>query len=90
MADSFYQTTSVRAPTTTSPQTRRERTLHEQQDLRSVIWTVREVSGAELADAPSRVSLVFMSYMAMRRVYDYPADWFTLSDAELLAVSWRR
>jgi hypothetical protein len=30
------------------------------------------------------------SLLVMRRVYDFPRTWVALSDAELLAVSWRR
>jgi hypothetical protein len=34
------------------------------------------------------LSLIFASDFAVRRVRDFPADWHTLSDEDLLAVSW--
>jgi hypothetical protein len=45
-------------------------------------WIVRE-DGAT-------ASLLFASNRAVRRVRDYPADWFDWPDDELLAVSQRR
>ena len=33
-------------------------------------------------------SLIFASDFAVRRVRDFPADWHTLSDVDLLALSW--
>ena len=51
-------------------------------------WIVRELPPRP-ADRGSG-SLVFVANHAMRRVRDYPADWFDRSDADLLAVSWRR
>ena len=33
-------------------------------------------------------SLIFASEIAVRRVRDFPADWHTLDDVELLALSW--
>ena len=35
------------------------------------------------------MSLIFASDAAVRRVRDYPPDWFDLPDNELLALSWR-
>jgi hypothetical protein len=34
-------------------------------------------------------SLIFASELAVRRVRDYPSDWFALSDSDLAALSWR-
>jgi hypothetical protein len=34
------------------------------------------------------MSLIFASDFAVRRVRDFPVDWHTLSDEELLALSW--
>ena len=45
-------------------------------------WVVRE-DGAT-------ASLLFSSNRAVRRVRDYPVDWFDWPDDELLAVSERR
>lgn len=41
-------------------------------------------------DRRSRPSLVFVSDVAMRRVRDFPAQWWELGDDALMAVSWRR
>lgn len=38
-------------------------------------------------DRRARPTLVFMSDDVVRRVRDFPADWFTLGDAELLRLS---
>lgn len=54
------------------------------EDARGVTWRVCEYAGGQ-----SR-SLVFASPDVMRRVTYYPADWWTLSDAELAKLSWRR
>jgi hypothetical protein len=51
-------------------------------------WIVRELPPRSLDRGFG--SLVFVSDHAMRRVRDYPADWFDCSDADLLAVSRRR
>ena len=40
-------------------------------------------------DRRSGRSLIFSSELAVRRVRDYPGDWFSLSDSELAALSWR-
>gem|GEM_PF-6055152 len=40
--------------------------------------------------AASGRSLVFMSASAMRRVSNYPDDWWLLPERELEALSWRR
>jgi hypothetical protein len=49
-------------------------------------WLVYELpSTFDRRHAPS---LVFESEQAVRRVRTYPADWRSLSDAELWALSW--
>ena len=40
-------------------------------------------------DRRSGYSLIFSSELAVRRVRDYPSDWFALSDSDLAALSWR-
>ena len=50
-------------------------------------WLVREQPFSEY-DRRSGFSLIFSSELAVRRVRDYPKDWFALSDAELAALSW--
>jgi hypothetical protein len=51
-------------------------------------WLVSERPYSEY-DRRSGFSLIFSSELAVRRVRDYPDDWFTLSDRELAALSWR-
>jgi hypothetical protein len=49
-------------------------------------WAVREI-GAPAYDRRTRPSLLFERDDVIRRVRLYPADWFTLSDEALYAVS---
>ena len=51
-------------------------------------WLVSERPFSEY-DRRSGSSLIFSSELAVRRVRNYPSDWFTLSDADLAALSWR-
>ena len=51
-------------------------------------WLVSEQPFSEY-DRRRGFSLIFASELAVRRVRDYPSDWFTLSDSELAALSWR-
>jgi len=51
-------------------------------------WLVSEQPFSEY-DRRTGFSLIFASELAVRRVRDYPSDWFTLSDADLAALSWR-
>lgn len=51
-------------------------------------WLVSERPYSEY-DRRSGWSLIFSSELAVRRVRDYPSDWFALSDSELSALSWR-
>lgn len=51
-------------------------------------WLVSEQPFSEY-DRRSGFSLIFSSELAVRRVRDYPSDWFALSDDELAALSWR-
>lgn len=50
-------------------------------------WHVSERPFADY-DRRRGASLIFASDFAVRRVRDYPADWNTLSDEDLLALSW--
>ncbi|PYP79346.1 MAG: hypothetical protein DMD35_08480 [Gemmatimonadetes bacterium] len=52
------------------------------------VWLVSEQPFSEY-DRRSGRSLIFSSELVVRRVRDYPSDWFKLSDAELVALSWR-
>jgi len=51
-------------------------------DAAGLEWRVTEHESA------SGRSLVFMSSSAMRRVLNYPADWWLLSERDLEALSW--
>ena len=51
-------------------------------------WSVTEQPFSEY-DRRRGSSLIFSSELAVRRVRDYPSDWFTLSDTALAALSWR-
>lgn len=52
------------------------------------VWQVFEHVPAD--DRHSRPTLVFLSDAAMRRVRDFPPEWWNLPDDALMAVSWRR
>ena len=58
------------------------------QDADGARWHVFEQAFADY-DRRTGMSLIFSSDAAVRRVRDYPADWLTLSDAELAALSWK-
>jgi hypothetical protein len=51
------------------------------------IWHVSEQPFSEY-DRRRGFSLIFASELAVRRVRDYPADWFELSEQALAALSW--
>lgn len=51
-------------------------------------WQVSERPFADY-DRRRGVSLIFASDAAVRRVRDFPADWFSLSIEELIALSWK-
>jgi hypothetical protein len=52
------------------------------------IWHVFEQRFSEY-DRRRGFSLIFSSDLAVRRVRDYPADWFDLTEQALTALSWR-
>jgi hypothetical protein len=51
-------------------------------------WRIFEQAFADY-DRRGGLSLIFASDAAVRRVRDYPANWFDLADDELLTLSWR-
>ena len=57
--------------------------------VEGVAWLVYEIP-ADQFDRRSSSALIFESDDVMRRVRDYPADWRTLPDDALLALSWSR
>jgi hypothetical protein len=68
----------------------RERRIVVVRDGEEVSWRVREVDGETVPAARGSRCLIFDSESAVRRVWDYPADWRDLPPGELAAVSWRR
>ncbi len=57
-------------------------------DLEHRTWTVFEV-GMPAYDRRSGKCLIFDSQDIVRRVRNYPADWYDLPDADLYALSLR-
>lgn len=57
-------------------------------DAEGAQWRVFEQAFADY-DRRSGMSLIFSSDSAVRRVRDYPADWFDLSDDDLATLSWK-
>jgi hypothetical protein len=57
-------------------------------DADGMRWQVSERAFADY-DRRRGLSLIFASESAVRRVRDYPATWFLLSDEELSALSWK-
>lgn len=51
-------------------------------------WHVSERPFADY-DRRRGVSLIFASDAAVRRVRDFPTDWFSLSIEQLIALSWK-
>lgn len=51
-------------------------------------WQVSERPFADY-DRRRGLSLIFASDSAVRRVREYPANWFSLSDEELQLLSWK-
>jgi hypothetical protein len=51
-------------------------------------WKVKEMAFSSY-DRRSGRSLIFWSDGAVRRVRDYPEQWYLLSDAELAKLSWK-
>jgi hypothetical protein len=57
-------------------------------DVDGTRWQVSERPFADY-DRRRGLSLIFASESAVRRVREYPEDWFSLSDADLIALSWK-
>ena len=57
-------------------------------DADGVGWHVREQPFSEYDRRRGR-SLIFASEAAVRRVREYPDDWYTLSDEQLSLLSWK-
>ncbi|MFL5612452.1 MAG: hypothetical protein ACJ796_02190 [Gemmatimonadaceae bacterium] len=54
--------------------------------VEDVVWLVYEL--ALPFDRRSTPSLIFENEQVMRRIRNYPANWRTLSDEDLFALSW--
>ena len=70
----------------------RERRKIAQRDIDAggISWRVFEVEAAEWSWAHKARCLLFVSPEVIRRVWEYPVDWWQLSTDELYAVSWHR
>ena len=77
----------ARERTKISPSSELPRTRTYTDDL-GVIWHVREQPFSDY-DRRHGSSLIFSSELAVRRVRNYPSDWFTLSEVALAGLSWR-
>ena len=63
------------------------RTFH---DILGRLWEVREEHAPSIPNPPAARCLVFDCGIITRRVWEYPADWRSLPDADLERVSRRR
>jgi hypothetical protein len=68
-----------------APEVERERVFVDSEGAR---WQVREMPFSDYDRRRGR-SLIFWSDGAVRRVRDYPAEWYLLSDDELMELSWK-
>jgi hypothetical protein len=59
-------------------------------DSAGVTWEVVEVPSADVPGSQGERSLLFLSAEVARRVWNYPADWWSLNPKELEALSWMR
>lgn len=53
-------------------------------------WEVSEVDASLVPGARGVACLIFTSAHAIRRVWDYPPDWYRQTPAELSAISWHK
>ncbi|GAC1515735.1 MAG: hypothetical protein NVS1B4_07430 [Gemmatimonadaceae bacterium] len=51
-------------------------------------WQVSEQTARRASDATDRTCLIFESSGAVRRVWNYPANWRGLTSAQLVTLSW--
>jgi hypothetical protein len=59
-------------------------------DENGVEWEVLEVSAADVPAARGERCLIFRSPGAVRRVWNYPRSWPSMSAPELVDLSWHR
>lgn len=53
-------------------------------------WSVVEVDARAVPGARGARCLIFTRHDCIRRVWDYPADWRTLDETGLAALTWHR
>lgn len=58
------------------------------QDSSGVAWEVSEIAGEQVPGARGESCLVFISLVAIRRVWHYPKDWRDLPAEVLESLSW--
>lgn len=80
-------TSQMRDQASAGPRTPEPRT-RTYVDVDGMCWHVSEQPFSEY-DRRSGCSLIFASDLAVRRVRDYPADWFSLPELALVALSWK-
>lgn len=80
----------ARSPKHSDTARERDATTHERVfvDSDGAPWQVKEMPFSDY-DRRNGRSLIFWSDGAVRRVRDYPADWYLLSDEELMELSWK-
>ena len=61
---------------------------HSFRDKEDNCWTVQEVDTSKVSWARRPSCLIFSSELAIRRVWDFPADWRKLGNGELERLSW--
>jgi hypothetical protein len=59
-------------------------------DGTGVEWDVWEVDGEHVPAARGERCLIFRSSAAVRRVWNYPTSWTSMSASELTKLSWNR
>lgn len=66
------------------------RLAREFMDETGTEWEVSEIDASQVPGARGVKCLIFASAHAIRRVWDYPTDWYRQTPAELSAISWHR
>jgi hypothetical protein len=59
-------------------------------DNDAVLWTVTECDALDVPGKRGDRCLIFASSDAVRRVWEYPADWRELLTPSFIALSWSR
>jgi len=59
-------------------------------DAEGVEWEVVEIDGHRVPAARGEACLLFRAPHAIRRVWNYPRSWASMSAGELCRLSWQR